>query len=462
MAARKKKGAIRENVESFGVAIAAALLIRWAVIEPFKIPTGSMAPTLAGTHRTIKCPNCGFKFKLDRNLDTAICTNCLAHVDAFKNRKWKGDRILVWKFIYHMVKPRRWDVIVFLYPFADVKCKTCGYFQADAPMDIERCPECGSTNLKREKKNFIKRLIGLPGEQVFVAGGDVFINGKIARKPDRVQKQLWLPVYDMAFKPKEIVREPWVARSGQWQLGSDKLACKARPGEAAEVEFNRRVTDRVSYQGGGANYQYSSDNVVRDLRVEFDASWSAEVGYVDLVLGFGGEVFRAVVPVGTAGGKCRLLRAGKVVREADAPGLAAGERHRFSLTHADAGVDLWLDGKHILRYEYDVLPDRHDAELASNRVAFGIDAGEAEFTSVRVARDVYYQNGQNGLYLEYACREPLQLTPDQYFVLGDNSPNSKDSRMWRSLPKKNLLGRAFVVFWPFEDAKMLRGYDGLE
>ena len=39
--------------------------------------------------------------------------------------------------------------------------------------------------------------------------------------------------------------------------------------------------------------------------------------------------------------------------------------------------------------------------------------------------------------------------PDQYFMLGDNSENSKDSRFWGPVPRSNLLGRAAFTWWPF-------------
>ena len=70
-----QKSAFRENVESVLWAIAIALIIRTFIIAPFKIPSGSMQPTLL-----------------------------------------IGDRILVNKFIYRFREPRRGDVIVFRYP----------------------------------------------------------------------------------------------------------------------------------------------------------------------------------------------------------------------------------------------------------------------------------------------------------------------------------------------------------
>ena len=68
---KKRKGKLRENIESIAIAIALAFAIRYFVIEAFKIPTGSMAPTLLGEHKNVKCLNCGWSFYADRQSETA-------------------------------------------------------------------------------------------------------------------------------------------------------------------------------------------------------------------------------------------------------------------------------------------------------------------------------------------------------------------------------------------------------
>ena len=70
-----KKSAWRENLESIILGIALALVIRTFIIQAYKIPSGSMRPTLM-----------------------------------------EGDRILVNKFIYRFREPQRGDIIVFRYP----------------------------------------------------------------------------------------------------------------------------------------------------------------------------------------------------------------------------------------------------------------------------------------------------------------------------------------------------------
>jgi signal peptidase I len=71
----------------------------------------------------------------------------------------------------------------------------------------------------------------------------------------------------------------------------------------------------------------------------------------------------------------------------------------------------------------------------------------AAFRNVRLYRDVHYtQAGRNAVR-----GKVVRLAADQYFVMGDNSPNSEDSRFWPDqgvLPRDNILGKAFAVHMP--------------
>jgi signal peptidase I len=69
----------------------------------------------------------------------------------------------------------------------------------------------------------------------------------------------------------------------------------------------------------------------------------------------------------------------------------------------------------------------------------------------RITNNYYYNQGIYG-----KLGEQIQVPEDSYFVLGDNSGNSRDSRYWGFVPKKNVKGRAFLIYWPFTTVKLIK------
>jgi signal peptidase I len=114
---------IREYVEAFGMAILLALFIRTFVVQAFKIPSGSMLPTLeVGDHLLV-------------------------------NKFLYGIRIpFVGKRVLQVFQPKHDDVIVFIYP-------------------------------EDKTKDFIKRVKALPGETVEIRDKAVYINGEKIEDP---------------------------------------------------------------------------------------------------------------------------------------------------------------------------------------------------------------------------------------------------------------------------------------
>jgi signal peptidase I len=50
----------------------------------------------------------------------------------------------------------------------------------------------------------------------------------------------------------------------------------------------------------------------------------------------------------------------------------------------------------------------------------------------------------------------IKVPADSFFVLGDNSASSQDSRYWGFVPKKNLLGKALLIYWPLNRIRIIK------
>jgi len=63
----------------------------------------------------------------------------------------------------------------------------------------------------------------------------------------------------------------------------------------------------------------------------------------------------------------------------------------------------------------------------------------------------YYNRGEFGQE-----GKKIKIPENNFFVLGDNSASSQDSRYWGFVPRKNILGKALVIYWPPQRTRMIR------
>lgn len=131
-------------------ALVVAVPVRVFVVQAFKVPTDSMAPIIM-----------------------------------------RGDRVLVYKMVYRVEDPKRWDVAVIREPTT--------------------------------KKFFIKRVVGLPGETVEIRNGDLLINGRNPSRPASLQEIRWLNAGDFGKEgtPVSVPQDSYYLLSDNSTRGRD-------------------------------------------------------------------------------------------------------------------------------------------------------------------------------------------------------------------------------------------------
>ena len=111
---RQPYAALRENVEVFLVAAIVAMAVRTFIIQPFKIPTGSMQPTLFGIYppeQMAPTPYTdGHRPSFPAMLFGTVFDGKIYNADGYRSR---GDHIFVDRLTYHFRKPQRGEVIDF-------------------------------------------------------------------------------------------------------------------------------------------------------------------------------------------------------------------------------------------------------------------------------------------------------------------------------------------------------------
>ena len=257
---------MRETVESLAVAFILALLFKAFIAEAFVIPTGSMAPTLMGAHKDIRCEECGYQFQCgasnefndvgarrDVQVIGTTCPLCrkpqIADPAVDSNQAtFSGDRILVSKLAYVWSQPRRWDVIVFKF-------------------------------IEQARLNYIKRCIGRPNETIRIQAGNIFVRKnpnssdelqseasgrvaayEIARKPPHVMNAMLQVIYDSKYLPKKLIKagmpsawQPFPMEESLWKVEQSETKwsasiTKAQPGTIHWLRYYHRVVDPLAWE----------------------------------------------------------------------------------------------------------------------------------------------------------------------------------------------------------------------
>lgn len=506
-AQRPSDESVKETLESIIIAFILAFVFRAYVVEAFVIPTGSMAPTLLGAHVAVRCEQCGYDFTADvpqhslkgqgenrvpvplQQVDQAVCSMCrFPNVLDAGTVPRAGDRILVQKYLYTLTEPQRWDVVVFKYP--------------DAP-----------------ETNFIKRLVGLPNEQLLLFDGNVLTRPtddtgqpagpwKMARKTDRpkVQRAVWQPIYHSQYVPLDggdgnVFRlghewaTPWVADNpDDWQL-ENRRNYRYQNTAPSTLTFDFDRAGIASFSDLYAYNQFKESiplERVEDVRLSAmlqpDASGlTARMATTARLTPptQAGEVQTIEAQI-DAQGTLRLIlgnsEAGpQEITRVSVPPFQAGKTTQMEFWYVDREAVVWLDGEMVLRWPFDDTLETLKSLPAAQRlptVTLSVEGSPVTLHQVEFDRDLYYSSRNpkheiaRGGLVRIAGRiqgEPLNLGPDDFFCLGDNSPWSHDGRYWSHIdpwvakrlfpnqdpdqimgivPRELMMGRAFFVYFP--------------
>ncbi len=537
------KESVKETLISILIAFVLAFVFRSFVVEAFIIPTGSMAPTLLGEHMRFANGETGANWTVGprdydgrsrtplsiQGVNDPVVVHDPISGEAISRAAVplrSGDRILVEKFLYGVREPQRFDVVVFKNP-------------------------------SDPTQNYIKRLIGLPSEEIALVDGDVFTRKvdkpdpapsdanrwmtpgwQIARKDSRVMKSVWQEVFDAAKTPLTFgqpaassFKFPWVGASeipdawtvsdgvslprGQVICKTDKRAALSWNNKQAffsslaqgRREFDRTICDRYAYN------EVAQTNIfpVSDVRVSAGVKPEQAGLAYRIVLQARGHLFVGEI----AGGKATLKM--RPIELVDGPfttlatgdaTLPAGRVTAVEFWHHDQSLRLLVGGREVAAGTYDWNPEQRIAfstgrtltELMDNQktvsgniladptlyrpaqLRIELEGSPASLFGLKLDRDLHYQpatypmgSGEFGGQPAIATNPDttIRLEPDQFFVCGDNSPQSMDSRLWNrpdpwiedlmlSRGMKNsigvvsrdlMLGRAFHVYFP----SMLQG-----
>jgi len=424
------------------VAIAGLVCRTWYVeglLVPFEVTSGSMAPTLLGPHRDLTCPDCGCQFACGTDLpapqDKAVCPYCgRAGIDLASQPAVAGDRLLIHKGVFRIRPPQRWEVVAFRHP--EHPSLTC-----------------------------VKRVVGLPGEAIWLRNGQVWADGRIQRKPLVQQRAMAVLVYDADHPPKADLAAPprWTkGREGSlWGSTDGRLAHPSTPdnGEIDWLTYRhwRRLPGPTPvFQEGPITNQcgYNQPPIER---------WEYLVPVPDVMLSF--RLVRSRGPgtlwvKATDGSDQFLVRLDPARRlyeafrgEEPAKPFARGPLPAepgelwVEVSLFDAQFLLALNGRSVAAVPYE---PAQPPPPTSAPLAIGSQGLEVELHELRVYRDVYYTRPV-GQVSRWGCDRPFSLGAGEYFVLGDNSAISGDSRTFPSGPgvQSNLIiGKPWLVHLP--------------
>ena len=456
--------------------LAAGAMQTWfleGLVVPCRVTGGSMAETLRGVHREVVCADCGYPFTCGSDASPvpprAACPNCgYADNNLEPQPDLEGDGTLIDRVSFAVRAPRRWEMAAF---------RRAG----------------------RADEVAVKRVAGLPGEMVQIRHGDVYVDGQLQRKTLAEQHALALPVHDANYEPTlpplppsrwraETTESHWIAAGGRFTHpatpendGVDWLAYHhwrrlpvgqaflpvrglagrqtgmsappRAPSNNTTVEYQESpVTDLCGYNPSQPRRE-EDVHPVSDLLLSLRLVKTIGQGVLILRASDGSAEFQTQLQFDGEPPRYAVLQHGRPIPGAAGriPLSSGGQTVEVSLI--DRQFLLAFDGTTVVAWPYN-RPEPPPTPPASP-LAIGVGGLGVVLGDVKIYRDVYYTHPIRP-EARWGLAEPMRLADHEYFVLGDNSPVSEDSRTWPergAVDAKLLVGKPLAVLYPAQEVK---------
>ncbi len=447
--AARDRGLLGRVLRSLVGALVAVLILRTWLIEglflPLVVSSGSMAPGLLGVHRRLECADCGWIFACGTDLPVeyarVACPNCgYADNDLKSATDTAGDRLLIDKAAFSFRPPNRWEVVAL------------------------RDPEHAARIL-------VKRIVGLPGEAVEVRHGDVYADGQIQRKTLAQLRAMAVAVHDVRFSPtRDPVPKPrWSSEkpTSRWRGSDGRMVHPGgqpavagdepppmdwlvyrhwhrKAGDSGEV-CHGPIDDRTGYNQAQSRH-YDEINSVTDVLLSFRLTATGDRGGVAVRATDGRNRLSVRLALDSdrwlAWHNGRQIANGTFAREE----LESAGGVQVEVALVDCRFLMALDGR--TRFAFTLDPPQQRPRAVEEPVAIGSEGAAVEIRDVRLYRDVYYTQIR-GIDRSGGDGGAVQLGDNAFFVLGDNSPISRDSRRWPQgggVSGELLIGRPIRAF----------------
>ena len=336
----------RENIEVLTMSIVLALLLKAFIVEAYKIPTGSMQPTLMGLSGKVRV----------------------------------SDRILVDKFTLHLADLDRFDVAVFKYP-----------------LDL-------SKNFVKRICGMPGELFKIEHGDLWRRDDDTQ-PWEIVRR-DRVMRDIWK---NLDLEDTTARLWTTTSGGSAWQINARNIQASG-DGRVRYGIQDAPILDRYYHgypdslrKQLGQLHPRETNQRVGDLRLSGRLKVDPGCEEVVLEISEGSATYRFILPGPAGEGTARIRvvssEAGVEAREEAGSDfrLAAGSKVRFAVENLDDRLSLNINGKTLI--STDVAPQAYP----DSRIHLEQRGGTGDFTDLMVQRDIHYTSGTKNR--EYAIPE---------------------------------------------------------